>query len=65
MSLLGVPNINDLTECTKSLPPFRKEFEQPDQDILDKIMSAVIDSPIVQDALEKGNKLTSSLLSLH
>ncbi|GKT93201.1 ligninase H2 [Colletotrichum tofieldiae] len=57
MSLLGVNNINDLAECTKVLPPFRPAFEQPDQDLLDKVMGSVLNSDLVKQALEKGDKI--------
>ncbi|KAK1594129.1 peroxidase [Colletotrichum navitas] len=63
MSLLGVNNINDLTECTKVLPPFRPDFQQPDQDLLDKVMGSVLSSDIVKQALERGDKIPPSALS--
>ncbi|KAK2017979.1 peroxidase [Colletotrichum eremochloae] len=63
MSLLGVNNINDLTECTKVLPPFRPDFAQPDQDILDKVMGSVLSSDLVKQALEKGDKIPAAALS--
>ncbi|CCF34464.1 peroxidase [Colletotrichum higginsianum] len=63
MSLLGVNNINDLTECTKVLPPFRPAFEQPDQDLLDKVMGSVLNSDLVKQALEKGDKIPPAALS--
>lgn len=34
LSLLGVNNINDLTECTKVLPPAKKTFTIPDKAII-------------------------------
>ncbi|KAI6351567.1 hypothetical protein MCOR25_009862 [Pyricularia grisea] len=34
LSLLGVYNINNLTECTKSLPPRTKTFTAPDEDLI-------------------------------
>ncbi|KAK1532858.1 peroxidase [Colletotrichum costaricense] len=57
MSLLGVNNINDLTECTKALPPFRPGFQQPDEDLLTKVMGSVINSEAIKQALEKGDKI--------
>lgn len=57
MSLLGVNNINDLTECTKALPPFRPGFQQPDEDLLTKVMGSVINSDAIKQALEKGDKI--------
>ncbi|KAK2057357.1 peroxidase [Colletotrichum caudatum] len=63
MSLLGVNNINDLTECTKVLPPFRPDFQQPDQDLLDKVMGSILTSDLIKQALEKGDKIPLSALS--
>src|ERR1700761_5010369 len=34
--MLGVFNINNLTECTKVLPPAIKGFSPPDKSIIDK-----------------------------
>jgi hypothetical protein len=36
LSMLGVFNINNLTECTKVLPPAIKGFSPPDKSIIDK-----------------------------
>ncbi|KAI7914861.1 ligninase H2 [Pyricularia oryzae] len=36
LSLLGVNNINTLTECTKSLPPRIRAFSAPDEDLVSK-----------------------------
>ncbi|KAK2000453.1 peroxidase [Colletotrichum falcatum] len=63
MSLLGVNNINDLTECTKVLPPFRPDFQQPDQDILEQVMGSILTSDLVKQALEKGDKIPRAALS--
>lgn len=38
LSLLGVHNINQLTECTKSLPDYMESFIQPDQHLLDDFL---------------------------
>ncbi|KAH9226719.1 class II peroxidase [Colletotrichum gloeosporioides 23] len=56
MSLLGVPNMNDLTECTKVLPPFKgADFQMPDQSELDKFMNGILKSPQAVQALDAGN----------
>ncbi|TLS30385.1 hypothetical protein PpBr36_03798 [Pyricularia pennisetigena] len=39
LSLLGVYNINDLTECTKSLPARTKTFSAPDEDLVSRWLS--------------------------
>ncbi|KAF9872415.1 peroxidase [Colletotrichum karsti] len=58
MSLLGVNNMNDLTECTKVLPPFKgADFQMPDQTELDKFMNGLLKSPDVVQALDKGDKI--------
>lgn len=57
LSLLGVNNINQLTECTKVLPPATKGFRAVDQYKLDKWLNSVGNKgaakKVAQD-IEKG-----------
>ncbi|KAF6812359.1 ligninase h2 precursor [Colletotrichum musicola] len=58
MSMLGVPNMNDLTECTKVLPPFKgRDYQPPDQEELTKFMNGLLKSPAAFSALDKGDKI--------
>lgn len=53
MSLLGVYNLNDLTECTKALPLPLSSFTSPDASALDKFANGGL-SNAVQPAAQ-GN----------
>ncbi|KLU85119.1 ligninase H2 [Magnaporthiopsis poae ATCC 64411] len=57
LSLLGVFNINDLTECTKALPGKVGAFVAPDQAAMDKWMSTKNKVDALADALRKGDPL--------
>lgn len=57
MSLLGVNNINSLTECTKALPPFLVGFLNPDQASLDSFLNGPYNPQNAQKLLD-GNLLT-------
>jgi manganese peroxidase len=59
LSLLGVNNINDLTECTKALPgAFGNLFTfiNPDQGLLNKFLGGELDS--AREPLRKGDKIS-------
>ncbi|KAH8172412.1 peroxidase domain-containing protein [Sarocladium implicatum] len=56
MSLLGVTNINQLTECTKALPPFLVGFLNPDQALLDDFLDGPVD-PTTAQKLMDGDRL--------
>ena len=58
LSLLGVNNINELTECTKVLPSATRDFQNKDQNKLDKWLSThdISDkSKDVSSQVEVGN----------
>jgi manganese peroxidase len=59
LSLLGVDNINHLTDCTKALPAVRKHFDAPDQSVMDKWLSSTKHVQQVADALRNGDTITS------
>ncbi|KAM0273603.1 hypothetical protein ACHAQH_008232 [Verticillium albo-atrum] len=62
MSLLGVYNINSLTDCTKALPPFQSSYRSSDQSLLDRFMHGLVGSvQKVKDLLLKGNKIPSNV----
>ncbi|TEA18285.1 Versatile peroxidase VPL2 [Colletotrichum sidae] len=62
MSLLGVPNMNELVECTQVLPPFKgPDFAMPDQSEVDKFMSGLLKNPAAIQALDKGDKIPINL----
>jgi hypothetical protein len=52
LSLLGVNNINQLTECTKALPPFLVGFLNPDDAILDSFLNGPYDPQSAQKLLD-------------
>lgn len=56
LSLLGVHNINELTECTKALPNFMGSFENPDKKQLQEFLQGGQDSSATV-ALLQGDKL--------
>jgi len=64
LSLLGVNNINQLTECTKVLPPAIKTFNSPDSSIIKAWLQGKYD--VLGKYLETGDLLTGvlSLLGL-
>lgn len=53
MSMLGVNNINSLTECTKVLPPAVNSFTSPDKAVLDLWLQGQYDqlNDMVDDAI--------------
>lgn len=57
LSLLGVFNINDLTECTKSLPARTRDFRSPDQAGLDRFLNSNRPDPRIADDLRQGRKV--------
>jgi hypothetical protein len=61
LSLLGVYNINNLTDCSKVLPPARTSYSNPDQAVLDKWLASTKHSDPVADALRDGRLITSLL----
>jgi len=63
LSLLGVYNINDLTECSKVLPARTSYYSAPDQSIIDKWLSSTKQYPSITNAMMKGD-LISGLASL-
>jgi manganese peroxidase len=57
LSLLGVYNINDLTECSKVLPPILVgTFLNPDQLLLDLFLNGPRNTA-ASDALQDGDLL--------
>ncbi|KAL9948217.1 hypothetical protein D7B24_009238 [Verticillium nonalfalfae] len=62
MSLLGVYNINSLTDCTKALPPFQRSYSSSDESVIDRFMHGLIGSvQKVKDLLLKGDKVPSNI----
>lgn len=56
LSLLGVPNINELTECTKVLPPFTgTRFVSPDAALLARYAAGEEGMEYAAAALEAGD----------
>ncbi|KAK7966830.1 Ligninase LG5 [Apiospora aurea] len=67
LSLLGVNNINKLTECTKVLPGGIPSFTPNDQANVDKWLNTADQSPTakkISDALHAGQSLLGWLFSL-
>lgn len=60
LSLLGVSNINNLTECSKALPPASPgPFNPPDQSYLNMWLQTTAQSQPVAQALMSGNLLSA------
>ncbi|KAL2760194.1 hypothetical protein ACRALDRAFT_2095732 [Sodiomyces alcalophilus JCM 7366] len=59
VSLLGVPKLNTMTECSRALPPFRGTFEAPDQSQLDRFMQGLLDT--ATDVLYNGDSIPADL----
>ncbi|KAL8404435.1 hypothetical protein RB594_009329 [Gaeumannomyces avenae] len=59
LSLLGVFNINDLTECTKALPGRVGAYVAPDQSLMDKYLASKGKMDAYADTLRKGDALGS------
>jgi hypothetical protein len=60
LSLLGVDNINSLTECTKVLPPTTTSFINKDQSLLDKWLAVLDFTSIarrISEALDNGEEV--------
>lgn len=57
LSLLGVFNINDLTECTKALPGRVGAYVAPDQAAMDKWLATKTKVEALAEALRKGDPL--------
>ncbi|KAI9151230.1 Versatile peroxidase [Paramyrothecium foliicola] len=67
LSLLGVNNINSLTDCTKMLPRATTSFVNKDQSKLDKWLQSINWSPIskkIAELLASGNEITTPLESI-
>ncbi|KAK1990430.1 peroxidase [Colletotrichum falcatum] len=65
LSLLGVYNINDLTECTKALPARTPAtFVAPDQAALDKWLATTDRIAKVADELRNGGNITNLISSV-
>ncbi|KAF6807621.1 ligninase h2 precursor [Colletotrichum sojae] len=64
LSLLGVFNINDLTECTKALPARTNGFNAPDQAALDKWLNSKDRFPKISDELRNGGNISSLVSTL-
>ncbi|KAL2070011.1 hypothetical protein VTL71DRAFT_14691 [Oculimacula yallundae] len=62
LSLLGVNNINQLTECTRVLPPAKKVFLLPDTTLLQMWLEGKYNK--LGQAIEDGQTLTDALLRL-
>lgn len=62
LSLLSVPNINNLTECTKVLPPRQDTFNSPDKPWVTKWLNAVPKSDKLGPYMADAVVLTTSLL---
>lgn len=64
MSLLGIDNINKLTECTRALPPFKGSYRAPDQSLLEKFIRGAIKGlkglEAARQALDKGDKIPAN-----
>ncbi|KAH7103589.1 peroxidase [Auriculariales sp. MPI-PUGE-AT-0066] len=60
VSLLGVYNINNLTECTKVLPPATKPyFNPPDASIIEDWVKTTKKIDVIGEALADGSLITS------
>ncbi|TDZ62061.1 Versatile peroxidase VPL1 [Colletotrichum trifolii] len=59
LSLLGVQNINGLTECTKALPGRTGSFTAPDQAALDKWLATKDRVAKIADELRNGGNISS------
>lgn len=58
MSLLGINNINKLTECTKALPRFKGSYKAPDQGLLDRFIQGLLKGlDTARQALDRGDKI--------
>ncbi|TQN66069.1 Ligninase LG5 [Colletotrichum shisoi] len=65
LSLLGVNNINDLTECTKALPARSgSTFNAPDQAALDKWLATKDRVAKVADELRNGGNISNLITSV-
>ncbi|KAF1984077.1 class II peroxidase [Aulographum hederae CBS 113979] len=62
LSLLGVNNINSLTECTAVLPPAVKAFKNPDNTAIAAWLKGKFN--VLGSYLEDGTLLSSTLLTL-
>lgn len=61
LSLLGVNNINSLTECTKVLPPANKTYVIPDKKYIDKWLAGQY--PKLGPAVENADLITMDTMS--
>ncbi|KAL0933746.1 ligninase h2 precursor [Colletotrichum truncatum] len=59
LSLLGVNNINSLTECTKALPPRISTYNAPDQKVLDKWLATKQRVAKIAEELRNGGNISS------
>ncbi|KAI0009346.1 peroxidase [Xylariaceae sp. FL0662B] len=61
LSMLGVNNINNLTECTKVLPRAVLEFTNPDQDRVELWLNDSMASPgssLIAETVEEGESIS-------
>ncbi|KAI1074215.1 peroxidase [Whalleya microplaca] len=66
LSLLGVNNINNLTECTKVLPQAVLEFNNPDQDSMDLWLNGSMVPPetsLIAQTVEEGESINGANLT--
>ncbi|KAH8901295.1 peroxidase [Thozetella sp. PMI_491] len=61
LSLLGVFNINDLTDCTKVLPARTSGFNAPDQTAMDKWLGSTLRLDTIANSLRGGESIASFL----
>ncbi|KAF3807003.1 hypothetical protein GCG54_00007257 [Colletotrichum gloeosporioides] len=59
LSLLGVNNINDLTDCSKALPAKTGSFVAPDQAAIDKWLATKDRVAKIADELRNGGNISS------
>lgn len=62
LSLLNVNVINNLTECTKVLPPAKKSWTQPDKPGMKKWLDMAKNTDKLGKYLDAGGTLSNSLL---
>ena len=63
MSLLGVDNINNLTECTKVLPPAVSSFTSPDAAFISKWVNG--EYPAMGALVANGTAINQAVLDSH
>ncbi|KAI1851347.1 hypothetical protein JX265_000419 [Neoarthrinium moseri] len=66
LSLLGVNNINTLTECTKVLPPAIRTYKAPDQNNLNTWLNSNSQSALAKslsDAINEGESILNTIIT--